>query len=102
MLLIVWITTNYGKFLEMGIPDHITCLLRKQYASQEATVRTGHGTTDWFKIGKAYDKAVYCHPVYLTSMQSTSCEMPGWMNPMLESRLQGEISTTSYRQIIPF
>jgi len=42
----VWITTNYGKFLEMGIPDQLTCLLRNLYAGQEATVRTGHGTTD--------------------------------------------------------
>ena len=50
--LIVWITTNCGKFLEMGIPDHLTCLLRNLYSGQEATVRTGHGTTDWFQIGK--------------------------------------------------
>ena len=57
---------------EMGIPDHLTCLLRNLYPSQEATVRTGHGTTDWFQIGKKYIKAVYCHPAYLTSMQSTS------------------------------
>ena len=57
---------------EMGIPDHFTCLLRNLYAGQEATVRTGHGTTDWFQIGKGYVKAVYCHPAYLTSMQSTS------------------------------
>ena len=64
----------------MGIPDHLTCLLRNLYASQEATVRTGHGTTDWFKLGMDYVKTVYCHPAYLTSMQSTSCEMPGWMN----------------------
>ena len=48
----VWITTNYGKFLEMKIPDHLICLLRNLCAGQEATVRTGHGTTDWFKIGK--------------------------------------------------
>ena len=59
------------------IPDfeyyyHLTCLLRNLYASQEATVRTGHGTTDWFHIGKAIIKAVYCHPAYLTHMQSTS------------------------------
>ena len=53
---------------EMGIPDHLICLLRNLYAGQEATVRTGHGTTDWFQ----YVKAVYCHPAYLTSMQSTS------------------------------
>ena len=57
---------------EMGIPDHLTCLLRNLYAGQEATVRTGHGTTDWFQTGKEYVKAVYCHPAYLTSMQSTS------------------------------
>ena len=51
--LTVWITTNCGKFLkEMGIPDHLTCLLRNLYAGQEATVKTGHGTTDWFQTGK--------------------------------------------------
>ena len=59
-------------FQEMGIPDHLTCLLRNLYARQEATVRTGHGKTDWFQIGKGYVKTVYCHPAYLTSMQSTS------------------------------
>ena len=57
---------------EMGIPDHLTCLLRNLYAGQEATVRTGHGKTDWFQIGKGYKKAVYCHYAYLTPMQSTS------------------------------
>ena len=48
----MWITANCGKFLEMGIPDYLTCLLRNLYAGQEAKVRTGHGTTDWFQIGK--------------------------------------------------
>ena len=57
---------------EMGIPDHLTCLLRNLYAGQEATVRIGHGTTDWFQIEKEYVKAVYYHPAYLTYMQSTS------------------------------
>ena len=57
---------------EMGIPDHLTCLLRNLYAGQEATVRTGHGKTDWFQIGKGVCKAVYCHPAYLTYMQSPS------------------------------
>ena len=85
---------------EMGIPDHLTCLLRNLYAGQEATVRTGHGATGWFKIGKGI-KTVYCHPAYLTYMQSTSCEMLGWMNHKLESRFLGEISTTSDMQIIP-
>ena len=52
------------------------------------------------KLGKEYDKVVFCHSAYLTSMQSTSCEMPGWMNHKLESRLLGEISTTSNVQMI--
>ena len=80
---------------EMGIPDHLTCLLRNLYAGQEATVRTGHGTTHWFQIGKGVVKAVYCHPAYLTYMQSTSCEIPGWMKHKLESRLSGETLITS-------
>ena len=50
--LTVWITTNWKILKEMGIPDHLTCLLRNLYADQEATVRTGHGTTEWFQIGK--------------------------------------------------
>ena len=54
----------------MEIPENLTCLLRNLYAGQEATVRTGHGTIDSFQIGKEYIKAVYCHPAYLTSMQS--------------------------------
>ena len=57
---------------EMGIPDYLTCHLRNLYAGQEKIVRTGHGTTDWFQIGKGVVKAVYCHPAYLTYMQSTS------------------------------
>ena len=55
---------------EIGIPDHLTHLLRNQYAGQEATVRTGHGTTDWFQIGKGVCQGL--SPAYLTSMQSTS------------------------------
>ena len=71
--LTVWITINCGKILkEMGRPDHMTCLLRNLYAGQEARVRTGHGTTDLFQIGKEYVKAVYSHPAYLTYMQNTS------------------------------
>ena len=50
--LTVWITRNWEILQEMGIPDHLTCLLRNLYAGQEATARTGHGTTDWFQIGK--------------------------------------------------
>ena len=54
---------------EMGIPDHLTCLLRILYAGKEATVRTGHGTTI-SKLGKEYIKATFCHPAYLTSVQN--------------------------------
>ena len=57
---------------EMGIPDHLTCLLRNLYAGLEATVRTGHGTKTGSKQEKENVKAVYCHPAYLTYMQSTS------------------------------
>ena len=58
----VWITANWKILQEMGIPDHLTCLLRNLYAGQEATDRTGHGTTDWFQIGKGVHQAVFCHP----------------------------------------
>jgi len=66
---------------EMGIPDHFTCLLRNLREGQKATVKTRHGPTDWFQIGKGVHQLsctgvlVYCHPVYLTYMQSTSYEM---------------------------
>ena len=86
---------------EMGIPDHLTCLLRNLYAGQEASVRIGHGTTTGSKLGKGYIKAVYCHPAYLAYMKSTSYEMPGWMKHKLESRLPGEISITSDMQMTP-
>ena len=58
---------------EMRITDHLTCLLRNLYAGQEATVRNRHGTRTGSKLGKEYVKAVYCHPVYLTSIQNISC-----------------------------
>ena len=95
--LTVWVTTNWKILKETGIPDLLTCPLRNLYAGQEATIRTGHGATDWFQIRKG----VYCHSAYLTSMQSTSCEMPGWMKHKLESRLPGERSITSDMQMTP-
>ena len=69
--------------------------VRKQQLEMDMEQRTGS------KSGKEYVKAVYCHPAYLNYMQSTSCEMPGWMKHKLESRLPGEISITSDMQIIP-
>ena len=60
--LIVWIITNCGNVLELGIPDHLTCLLRNLYADQEATVRTGYETTDWFQIGKGVSQGYISSP----------------------------------------
>ena len=83
------------------MPDYLTCPLRNLYPGQEATFRTGHETIGWLNLGREYVKAVYCHPGYLTYMQNTSCEMPCWMTHNLESRLLGEIPTTSDMQVIP-
>ena len=96
-----WITINWKILKEIGLLDHFACLLRNLYAGQEATVRTGHGTTDWFQTGKGVRQGVYCRPAYLTYMQSTSCKMPGWMKHKLESRFPGEISITSDMQMTP-
>ena len=60
----VWITPNCGKFLEMGVSDHLTCLLRNMYTGQESRIRTGNATTDWSKIGKGAAKG---------------CELPPWL-----------------------
>ena len=98
--LTVWLTTNWKILKEIGILNHLTCLLRNLYAGQEATHRIGHETADWFQIGKGVCQGCILHPAYL-SLQSTSCKMPGWMNHKLESRLPGEISTISDRQMIP-
>ena len=84
----------------MGVSDHLTHLLRNLYAGKEATVRIGHGTTDWYKIGKGVLQGCILS-LYLVPMQSTSCEMPSWMKHKLEVRLQGEISIISDRQMIP-
>ena len=100
--LTVWITTNCGKFLkrweyQTTWPDswEICMQVRKQQLELDMEQQTGS------KSGKEYVKAVYCHPAYLTYMQSTSCEMPGWMKHKLESRLPGEISITLDMQMTP-
>ena len=71
------------------------------YAGQEATVRTGHETMDWFQIGKGVHRGCILSPSYLTYMQSTSCEMLGWIKHTLESRLPGEMAITSDMQMTP-
>ena len=96
---------NYNKLWkilkEMGIPDHLTCLLINLYAGQEATVRTRHGKMNWFQFWKAVPQICILSPCLFIHMQSTSCEMLGWMKHKLESRLLGEISTISDMQMIP-
>ena len=79
----------------MGIPEHLTCLLRNLYASQKQQLELDMEQQTGSKSGKEYIKFVYCHPAYLTYMQSRSCEMLDWMKHKLESRLLGEISITS-------
>ena len=86
---------------KMEIPGHLTCLLRNLYSGQEATVRTGHGITQWFQIGKEVCQGCILSPSFLTSMQSISCEMLGWIKHKLESRFPGEISITSDMQMTP-
>ena len=82
---------------EMGIPNPLTCLLRNVYAGQEATIRIRHGTTDWLKIEKGVCQGCILSPAYLTSMQSTSCEMPKLQAGI---KIAGETSTTSDMQMI--
>ena len=85
---------------KVGIPNHLTCLLRNLYAGKEAIVRTGHGTTDWFQIGKGVRLGCILSPC-LVYMQSTSWKMLDWRKHKLESRLPGEISITSDMQMTP-
>ena len=99
--LTVWITINCGKFLEMGIPDHLTCLLRNLYAGQEASVRIGHGTTDWFQIRKGVHQGCMLSPCLFNFYAEYIMRNAGWKKHKLESRLLGEISITSDIQMTP-
>ena len=86
----------------MGIPDPLTCLLRNLYAGQEATVRTRHGKTNWFQIGKGVCQGCIFSPcLFNLYAESTSWEMLGWKKHKLESKLPGEISITSDMQMTP-
>ena len=100
--LTVWITTNCVQFWKRWeyqttwpVSSEICMQVKKQQLELDMEQQTGS------KLGKEYIKAVYCHPAYLTSMQSTSCEMPGWMKHKVESRLLGEISIISDTQMTP-
>ena len=100
--LTLWITANYGKFFkswEFQTTWPASWEICMQVKKQQLKLDMGQWTGS--KMGKEYITAVYCHPAYLTSMQSTSCEMAGWMKRKLESRLPGEISITSDMQMTP-
>jgi len=85
----------------MGIPDHLTCLLRNLYAGQEATVGTGHGTTDWFQIGKGVRQGCILSPSFFNLYAEYIMRNAGWKKHQLESRFLGEISITSDMQMTP-
>ena len=100
--LIVWITTNCGKFWKRWqyqttwpASSEICMQVKKQQLEPDMEQQNGS------KLGKDYVKAIYCHPAYLTSMQCTSSEMPGWMKHKLESRLPREVPITSDMQMTP-
>ena len=86
---------------DMSIPDHLTCLLRNLYADQEATVRTGHGTTDWFQIGKGVRQARILSPCLFNFYAEYNMSNAGLEEAQAESRLPGEISITSDIQMTP-
>ena len=97
-----WITRNRGKFFKrreyqttLPASREICMQVRKQQLELDMEQQTGS------KLGNEYIKTVYCHPAYLTYMQSTSCKLPGWMKHKLESRMPGEISITSDIQVTP-
>ena len=100
--LTVWITTRLWKILEdMGIPYHLTWFLRDLYADQKATVRTGHGTTDWFQIGKGVQKGCILSTCLFNSYAEYIVQNARLVGVQAESRLQGEISITSDMQMTP-
>ena len=86
---------------EMGIPDHLTCVLRNLYPGQEATVNSGHETTDWFQIGKGACQGCMLSPCLFILYAEYIMRYAAWRKHKLESRLPGEISITSDMQMTP-
>ena len=99
--LTVWIITNWKVLKEMRIPDYLTCLLKILYAGQEATVRTGHGTTNWFQIRKEVCQVCILSFCLFNFYAEYIMRNAGLEEAQLESRLPGEISITSDMQMMP-
>ena len=99
--LTVWITTNWKILKEMGIPDHLICLLRNLYADQEATIRTGHGTIDWFQIGKGVRQGCILSPCLFNLYAEYIMRNAGLDEYKLESKFPGKISLNSDMQMTP-
>ena len=99
--LTVQIMINWKILREMGIPDHLTCLLRNLYTGQEATVRTGHGSTDWFQRGKGVRQGCILSPCLFNLYAEYITRKAGLEETQIESRLPGEISITSDMQMTP-
>ena len=99
--LTVWITINWKILKEMGIPDHLTYLLRNLYAAQEKTVRTGHGTTDWFQIGKGVRQGCILSPCLSNLYAEYIMRNSGLQEAQAEIKSAGEISITSDMQMTP-
>ena len=102
----LWLCVDNNKLWktlkEMVTPDHLTCILRNLYTSQEATVRTGHGRTHWFQIGKGVCQGCILSPcLFNLYAEYTSWEMLDWKKHKLKSRLLGEIAITSDMQMPP-
>ena len=97
----VWITINWKILREMGIQDHLTCLLRNLYAGQEATVRTGHGTTDWCKVGKGVRQVCVLSPCLFNLYAEYIMRNAGLEEAQAGIKIAGEISINSDMQMTP-
>ena len=99
--LTVWITINWKVLKEMGIPDQLTCHLRHLYAGQEATVRTGHGTIEWFQIGKGVHQGCILSPWLFNLYAEYFMRNAGLEEAQAGIKIFGEISITSDMQMTP-
>ena len=99
--LAVWITINWKILQEVGIPNQLTCLLRNLYAGQEATVRTGHGTTGWFQIGKGVRQVCILSPCLFNLYAEYSMRNAGLEEGQAEIKISERISITSDMQMTP-